>query len=375
MAAAVSARELAFVTKASVLVEELPEIVDPTDLLAQRSLRDVGVRRLSTSGSRVLQLPINLPQAAFGEPVDEIRVRLGGVAVASGTTGRDPILTLWLNDDLQDVIEYDASGRFDLEFVIGADQIGRDNQLVVRSELPLECGDELPNHELTLDAASWVDADPGQSLPMSLDRFPQVAVGHLSVATGPTEEELALAMTMVGVLQASSPLDIHPQAAPVERILAGFSSGLVVTNGQGEVAAAMARDLTTVRADQLALVSGDRPEALAFLSPSITAPNQDILVLFSPTEELSDAFSEVAVQRTWSGFDGWAIGVRGSGDVVTSGLTAAEQEVAALMSLEQPPEPKPSVARQFGLGALAAVLLVVGLLAVRFVLGVVRRLR
>lgn len=375
MAAAVSARELAFVTKPSVKVEELMSDVAETDLLAQRSLRDVGVRRLSTSGSRVLQLPINLPQAAFGEPIDEIRVRLGGVTVASGTSGRDPILTLWLNDDLQDVIEYDSSGRFDLEFVISADQIGRDNQLLIRSELPLECGDELPNHELTLDAASWVDADPGQSLPMSLDRFPQVAIGHLSVAAGETEQELALAMTMVGVLQGSSPLDIHPQAAPVERILAGFSSGLVVTNGQGEVAEAMARDLTTVRADQLALVSGDRPDDLAFLSTSITDTDQDILVLFSPTERLSDAFSEVAIERTWSELDGWAVGVRGSGDVVTSGITAAEQEAAALMSLEAPPEQEPSVARQFGLGALAALLLVAGVLALRFVLGAVRRLR
>lgn len=375
LAASVSSPDLAFVTKPSVEVEELTSIPMPEDLLATRSLRDVGVRTLEASGSRILQLPINLPQSAFGEPVNEIRVRIGGLAIASGTNGRDPILTLWLNGDLQDAIDYDDSGRFDLEFVIPASQIERDNQLIVRSELPLECGAELPNHELTLDAASWVDAEAGQSLPVSLDRFPQVAIGHLSVVTGNTENELEVAMTMVGVLQGSSPLPIHPQAAPIERVLDGFSSGLVVTDGRGEVAEAMARDLTTVQSDQLAFVSNDSPQDLAFLSTSITDTDQDILVVFSPTEDLSRTFMDVVTRQGWSAFSGSAIGVRGDGDVVRSATSTAAQAEAALATLSDPPQSQMSVPRQLGLGALAALLLVAGVLIIRFVFGALRRLR
>lgn len=375
MAAAVSEPELAFITKDSVRVEELTPTAPELDLLGQRSLRDIGVRRLSASGSRVLELPISLPQSAFGEPVNEIRVRVGGVALASSTDGQDPVVTLWFNGDLQDSIDYDDSGRFDLEFTLDRSQIERDNVLVVRSELPLDCGDELPNHELTLDAGSWVDAEPGQSLPISLDRFPQVAVGHLSVSTGPTDNEMELAMATVGVLQGSSPLPIHPQAAPVERVLAGFSAGLIVTNGEGSVADAVARDLTTVQSEQLAFVSGDKPGDLAFLSTSITDTSQDLLVVFSPTEELSRNFVEVATERGWSDFVGNAVGVRGDGDVVRTETTASAEAEAALATLVEPPEEQMSVARQFGMGALAALLLVVLVVMARFVLGALRRLR
>jgi hypothetical protein len=375
MAASVSAPELAFITKSSVQVEELGADTVPQDLLAQRSLRDVGVRRLVASGSRVLELPISLPQAAFGEPIDEIRVRLGGVAIASSTQGQDPVLSLWFNGDLQDSIDYDDSGRFDLEFVVGPSQIARDNVIVVRSELPLDCGDELPNHELTLDAASWVDAEPGQSLPVSLDRFPQVAVGHLAVAVGPSEDELELAMIMVGVLQGSSPLPIHPQTAPIERVISGFSPGLVVTNGQGRVADAVARDLTTVRSEQLAFVSGESPEDLAFLSTSITDTSQDVLVVFSPSAELSETFTGVATERGWPAFVGRAVGVRGNGDIITSKVSAAAANEAALATLVAAPEEQTSIARQFGLGALAALLLAIAVFMVRFVLGALRRLK
>lgn len=375
MAAAVSAPELAFVTKASVQVEELESMEASPDLLAVRSLRDVGVRRLETSGSRVLQLPVSLPQAAFGEPVREIRVRIGGVVVASGASGRDPILTLWLNGDLQDAIDYDGSGRFDLEFVIDASQVERDNQLLIRSELPLDCGDELPNHELTLDAASWVDAEAGQSLPASLDRFPQVAVGHLSVATGATENELEVAMTTVGVLQGASPLPIHPQAASIERVLGGFASALVVTDGRGDLAAVMARDLTTVQSDQLAFVSNESPEDLAFLSTSITQTNQNLLVVFSPTETIGRSLVDELADRGWSAFTGNAVGVRGNGDVIRTETPTSAQAEAALATLVDPPEPQLSIARQLGLGALTTLVVVVAAMLIRFVLGALRRLR
>lgn len=377
MAAAVSTAELAFVTKASVAVEDLATLSVENDLLGQRSLRDVGVRRLVASSSRVLQLPIVLPQAAFGEPVSEIRVRIGGLAIASGLVGSKPVVTLWLNDDLQETIEYDDSGRFDIEFVIDPSMIRRDNVLTVRSEVALECGDPLPTHELTLDAASWVDAEPGQALPVSLDRFPQVAIGHLAVAAGNSENEMELAMVMVGVLQGSSPLPIHPQAAAIERVLAGFSPGLVVTDGQGEVASAMARDLTTVRSEELAFVSSDRPSDLAFLSTSITETDQDVLVVFSPTEPLSRVFADHARDSGWWSFGGNAVGVRGDGDVVRSdtSVAAAAEAAAGLETLQPPVEDSVSIARQMTTGGLAALLLALGLFMARHVLAALRHLR
>ena len=284
-------------------------------------------------------------------------------------------MTLWFNGDLQDSIDTDDSGRFDLEFTLGRAEIERDNLVVIRSELPLECGDELPNHELTLDAGSWVDARPGQSLPISLDRFPQVAIGHLSVSAGATDDEMELAMATVGLLQGSSPLPIHPQAAPVERVLAGFSAGVIVTNGEGPVADAVARDLTTVRSEQLAFVSGESPADLAFLSTSITDTSQDLLVVFSPTEQLSRTFVDLASQRGWWDFDGNAVGVRGDGSVIRAETSSAAEAEATLATLVEPPEPEVSVARQFGLGAVAALLLVVVVVMGRFVLGALRRLR
>ncbi len=374
MAAAVSAPQLAFITRDTVSVEELEDGPGSLDLLGQRSLRDVGVRRLSATGSRVLELPISLPQAAFGEPVEEIRVRLGGLAIASSTQGQDPVVTLWFNGDLQDSIDYDPSGRFDLEFVIDASKIGRDNVVVVRSELPLDCGDQLPNHELTLDAASWVDAEPGQSLPPSLDRFPQVALGPFAVAVGDTDSELELAMGTLGVLQGASPLPIHPASASIDDVLSGSAPGLIVTNGDGPVADAVARDLTTVRSEQLAFVAGENPGDLAFLSASRSWHDRDLLVLFSPHEELSRNFVAYAIKNGWSAFGGDALGVRGSGDVVRSKTPTVEAVEAALATLTEPEE-RASVARQFGLGALLALLLVFAVVAVRFVLGALRRLR
>lgn len=375
VAAAVSETELGFVTEDSVRIEELGARPSTPDLLDRRSLRDVGVRRLEASGSRVLELPIPLPQSAFGEPVDEILVRLGGVALASSTSGRDPVLTLWLNGDLQDSIDYDESGRFDLEFVLDRAQIERDNVVVIRSEVPLDCGDDLPTHELTLDAGSWVDAHPGQSLPPSLDRFPQVAVGRLSVATGPTDGELELAMATLGMLQGSSPLPIHPEAATIQSVLAGFSTGLVVSNGEGLLSEAVDRDLTTVRSEQLAFVSGDSRRDLAVVSAGVTNTAQDLVVVLSPSRRMNRAFFDVATDRGWSAFVGNAVGVRGDRRIVRSEVPETELPPAALSTLADPPQEEPSIAHQFGLGALAAVLLVAGVVMVRFVLGALRRLR
>ena len=371
MAAVVSDAELAFVTKSSVRVEELLTDTVEQDLLGQRSLRDVGIGSLETSGARVLELPLSLPQSAFGEPIDELRVHLEGIVVAPGSNGHGPHLTLWLNGELKDSIDTDDSGRFDVEFVVDASQIERDNLLMVRSELPLECGDELPNHDLSLDAASWVDPAPGQSLPSSLDRFPQVAIGHFAVVSGNTENELETAMTMVGVLQGSSPLPMRPQAVAIERVVAGFSAALVVTDGRGEIATAMARDLTTIQSAQLAFVSGDGPEDLAFASTSVTATDQDVLVVFSPGEELSQTFAEVATTQGWSVFTGSAVGVRGDGDLVRSPTPVAAFDAA----LDQPLEAPWSVPRQLGLGAMAATVFVVVLVLLRSVFGVLRRLR
>lgn len=342
------------------------------DLLARRTLEDVGVRRLVASGSRVVQIPIVLPQAAFGEPVSEIQVRIGGLSVASDVVNDKPALSLWINDNLQESIVPDETGRFDIDFVLEGAQLKRDNVIIIRSELALECGQELPTHELQIDAGSWVDAAPGQSLPPSLDRFPQVGIQELSVASGSTPSEVETALTMVAALQASSPIDMNITAVTGSQLANGDTPGLVVTNGHGSVASEWETELRTVRTEDVELVAESPPDDLAFVSSSQAEDGADVLVVFSPPNPIVVAsFNKHVLESGWSTFSGNVVGVNLDAEVIASDVVDTPQQTE-LPSLQDPDAP---IVTRFGLGVLAVLLLAVALGVGRTVFRAVGRLR
>ncbi len=353
---------------------DLPEIDRSNDdLLERRSLEDVGVRRLVTSGSRVLQIPIPLPQAAFGEPVSDIQIRVGGLSVASASIAEKPALSLWVNGNLQDSIVPDESGRFDIDFVLEGAALKRDNLVVIRSEIALECGQELPTHELQIDAGSWVDATPGQSLPPSLDRFPQVGIDQLAVASGGSASEVSTALTMVAALQAASPIDLNIVAVSGSQLSNGDTAGLIVTDGSGSAAKPWELDLRTVRTDDVELVADAPPEHLAFVSSSQSEDGSDVLVVFTPNDsDVTQLFNDYVTENGWSAFQGNVVGLNVESEVIRSDVVDTAAEQTALTSLEQEKTP---VLKQFGFGVLAILLLAVVLLALRGAFGAIGRLR
>ncbi len=372
LAATLSAPELALVANEAALAD-LPEQTERSDdLLAQRSLEDVGVRRLVTSGSRVLQLPISLPQATFGEPVSEIQIRIGGLSIASGLTTEKPSLSLWINDNLQDSIVPDDSGRFDIDFVLEGAQLERDNLIVIRSDLALGCGQELPTHELQIDSGSWVDAESGQSLAPSLDRFPQVVIEELAVAAGSTDAETETALTIVAALQASSPVQLDPEAVSAKQLARGEAAGILVTNGEGTQAEPFASDLTTVRTGSIEFVSDAPPTDLAFVSASSAEDGTDVLVVFSPADPVvATSFNDLVTDQGWSSFSGSVVGINADDEVITSNVMN-ESEQQTLSTLRQE---SPSVVRQFGVGILAVLVLAVSLFLLRGAFTAIGRLR
>ncbi len=372
LASMLSAPEIALVANEGALAA-LPDASNGgDDLLERRSLEDVRVTRLVASGSRIVQIPIPLPQAVFGEPVSAIQVRIGGLSIASDVVNDDPAVSLWINGNLMESIVPDDTGRFDIDFVLEGTQLKRDNLIVIRSELALECGQELPTHELQIDASSWVDASPGQSLPQSLDRFPQVGIEQFSVASGTTPTEIETALTMVAALQASSPVEMNIGAVSGSQLANGDTPGLVVTNGQGSAAAGWEAELRTVRTGDVELVTDTPPTDLAFVSSSRAEDGADVLVVFSPENlDVAASFNQRLIERGWSSFSGRVVGVNIAAEAVRSDAvdTTDQTELASLQPNDTP------VATRFGLGVLAVLVLAVLFIAARGAFGAINRLR
>ncbi len=214
----ITGRADALVTQARGLAQALTAIgtaptftvdhVDPTttsDRERSVAVGDLPGARLFESGGRQLEVVVPLSQAAFGGPVSSYTARLGGVvSPAEPADLGGSQLSLWLDDELLEIVPVSEQGRFDIERTLGGEQVGRDGSLRLRFDASLEGCGQAELYHLQLDDGSWIKPDPGQGLPPGLDRFPQVAAPGLRVLPGREVWELSLTAEMVTIMQEAS---------------------------------------------------------------------------------------------------------------------------------------------------------------------------
>ncbi|WP_024355310.1 cellulose biosynthesis cyclic di-GMP-binding regulatory protein BcsB [Leucobacter chironomi] len=207
------------------------------DTARSLTLEDLGTASVSLRGYGVTDGFIDVPQDAFGGPVDGYTLRLTGAVstVDSATVASAEVL--W-NDVLVDTLPISGDKpRIDREIEIPATSVRASNGLVVRLTAVAAggaCIDEslLPQVRLDLDTrASTVTAHRGQAARPGFDRFPQALGGALTVATGsdtPGTTEVQAAGSVVAALQrvSSRQLDISVDSA--QQLIDSAMPGLLV---------------------------------------------------------------------------------------------------------------------------------------------------
>ncbi len=337
----------------------------------RRTLRDAGVRRLQASDAVRLQLPITLPQARFGQPVNRIRVRLGGVLVHATPADVEPVVTIWVNEDLLTTVELDKAGRFDTELEIVGTTLGRDNLVVVRSELPIDCGFGLPTHELQLDTSSWVEVDYGQSLPVGLDRFPQAFLQGFKVRPGQSVADLQVTANLLAVMQSVSPLPLLPEIASWDEIIDDSDPGILVGGSAqqlDDLDAPISATGGNINVDGVDFIASGGFDEIAVIQALVGPNNQDLLHLqlaVDDSKAVSSAeLSDLLISRGWGGFRGRAFAVNDGNNIVVP--SDENLEDLALPTLTSDP---PAPTRQlFGLGIIFALVASGVLLALRALL-------
>ena len=329
------------------------------DLEQRRTLREAGVRNLEASDALRLQLVLPLPQARFGQPVNRIRVRLGGVLLAATAAEVEPVVTLWVNDDLLTTVELDNAGRFDTEFEIVGTDLARENIVLVRSELPIECGFGLPTHELQLDASSWVEVDYGQSLPVSLDRFPQSFLQGFNIRPGQSTADLQVTANLLAVMQSASPIILEPEIASWDEVVSGSLPGIIVGGSPEELS-----DLNipisatggSVDVDGVEFVSEDGYDEIAVLQAIVGPNGQDLLhlqlALADGKQASAEELSGLLNDRGWGQFTGRAFAVNEGNNV----RVPADENTSDLALPTLTTEPPAPTRQLFGFGILLAVI-------------------
>lgn len=185
------------------------EQIDPAPRVADDQpvkVTDLPGARLFESGGRQLEVVVPLSQAAFGGPVSSYTARLGGVvSPAQPADLGGSQLSLWLGDELLEVVPVSDQGRFDIERSIERQNVDRDRALRLRFDASLEGCGQAELYHLQLDDGSWVKPTFGQGLAPGLHRFPQVAATGLRVIPGRETWELAVTAELVTIMQEASP--------------------------------------------------------------------------------------------------------------------------------------------------------------------------
>lgn len=376
VAAAVGSPELGLITAPA--VDTAGSRFDSDEALPQRrTLREAGLRNLEANGGMRLQLALPLPQARFGQPVERIRVRLGGVVFHTGVNTDDPTVTIWVNGDLFGSIELDDGGRFDTDVDIEGSNLTRDNVVEIRSDLLLDCGDGLPTHELQLDASSWVDVDYGQTLPVSLGRFPQVLLPGFQVAPGESLAELEVTANLLASMQFSSPMPIEPHVAAWNEIVGGHRAGILVGGSPNQVDVLrlpIQAGSGSMTVDGVTFDAGTAYEDVAVLQAIVGPEGQDLLHLRLSLDDVdnvsADELAYRLTDRSWELFDGRAFAMH-EDEPVNIPIDAEASSDNALPALRS--DRPPPIQRSFGAGILIVLAASLGYLAIRSVGGRLRR--
>lgn len=376
VSAAVGSPELGLITAPAVDTAG-SRIDDDQSLPQRRTLREAGIRNLEASGGVRLQLALPLPQARFGQPVEKIRVRLGGVVFHTGANVDDPTVTIWVNGDLFGSIDLDEGGRFDTDVDINGSNLRRDNVVEIRSDLPLNCGDGLPTHELQLDASSWIDVDFGQTLPVGLGRFPQVLLPGFQVSPGTTLAELEVTANLLASMQFTSPVPIEPHVAAWNEIVGGHRAGILVGGSPDQVdllGLPIQAGSGSMIVDGVTFDAGIAYDDVAVLQAIVGPEGQDLLHLRLSLDDVDNVSAdELAFRlsdRSWELFDGRAFAMHEE-EALAIPLDAqitGDSTLPALRSDRPPP-----IQRSFGAGILIMLAVCLVFLAVRSVSGRLRR--
>lgn len=354
LAAALSAPEIGFITTAT--TAGVPVGAEPSEekLLQTRSLEAVGVTQLEVAGGRSVDFPIRLSQSRFGQPVSSMRLQLSGLVISAGT----PTVSVRLNEQLVDVLELGPTGGFEIDVEIDSRTIGRDNLLVIRSEIA-GCGDSA-QQQIVLDSDSSVEASPGQAISASLERFPQVGLADLLVAAGDSVHERRLALVAVASMQQASALAIPATASTVDAALATTTAALVVSDGSEPtgptVAAAVERG------------AGVAP-GLATIVAAENEVGGDIVAVLAPAgSPASDALADQLRLRGWTSFVGRAVGVDQDGERVVEGAAGrvSPAELDVLDEVESSSDERSPLVL-FGFGALIVLAVAVLIMVIRSV--------
>lgn len=167
-------------------VTNLSGTADYSPVDPQTTLSDLGIPELSVVGIGSVSTTVSIPQAAFGQPVQQLILNLRGAAtpVRKGQEGR--INIRWNNELVSSRLLTDNS-RVALDLTIGAGNLFSVNYLTAELEyIPggRNCQQPLPG-ELAFDtSASAVSATLGDSTPPGFQRFPQSFPAVIPVGFG-----------------------------------------------------------------------------------------------------------------------------------------------------------------------------------------------
>lgn len=199
------AEALGTLTSGELVRVESAAASQPFTAETRRPVTEIPGARLADYGARHLEVGLPLAPSEFGYPVAEFDIRLGGVvSPASPADLGGSQLSLWLDNELVEVVPVDEHGRFDLEHTLQGDLVGRQGDLRLEFDAALdECG-QVDLYHLQIDPGSWVLGSAGQPLPPSLGRFPQVATEGWEVQPGRQPWELGAAADLLVLFQEES---------------------------------------------------------------------------------------------------------------------------------------------------------------------------
>lgn len=363
LAQSLAAPEAALFTGDEVAARPVAEQADQSagDLATDWTLGDLGVKSLGTEGALSLQIAVPLHQSQFGAPVSSIRARLAGFVTGQDA---DPVVTVALNGETLSVLTLDHDGRFDTAVQIEPGQLNRENLLTVHSDIDFSCEDSLPWHRLQLSNDSQVDVEFGQTLPPSLERFPQAALPGITVDPGPNASGLEVAVNAVASLQQSSRTVLRPTVGIASAIAVSEGAGLIVADSTdlSGVPGLIEADSGRILADGIEF-SGAEVHSVSLIQALEGPTGQDLLVVHlaeTSTQRLLDELSG----RRWQ-LEGRAFGFNQDTEV----RLAAADDSGPAGPLAFVEDDSPSVARSFGLGVIGAALLYAGVTT----LGALRR--
>ena len=352
---------LSAVTADRVIVEPQPEAKREKRFGTNIPLADITAGRLRTQGAYHLELNIDLDQTYFGGPVAEYALRLGGIASPPPGPNADELqLSLWVQDELEDVVPVESDGRFDIQFTIPGERIGRNTLVRLVLDGVRECG-HWSQWSLQLDSGSWVEATSGQRLPSGFGRFPQNIDDHLAVYPGRTTRELAVAAGFVGQLQ-----DQHDQLITIEMVDRQTAiDARTVTMAVGPDADFLEAVQAPLNPDggsangagatfELDSPVGDVAALQAFVTPD----GEDMIVVDLPPDVAQDGLPAALRGARWTAVDGNVALLR---DGALRGITGPEAAPPETLLLDDIPVERPATGRELFVSGFTAVAIGAGL--------------